>query len=86
MDKLTERELEVARLVANGKKNNQIAETLYMKTRTVERHISTIFSKIVHNGGHSRVAVARWYWDNYKEDDKPKEPKRYLVIEITGDN
>ncbi len=43
---LTARELEVLRLVATGKSNRSIASELYISTRTVERHLSNIFSKL----------------------------------------
>jgi DNA-binding NarL/FixJ family response regulator len=43
---LTERELEVLRLVATGKTNQQIAATLFISEKTVGRHLSNIFTKI----------------------------------------
>ena len=45
-DGLTEREVEVLRLVATGKSNLQIAEELFISARTVARHVSNIFTKI----------------------------------------
>jgi len=51
---LSPRELEVARLVAEGCTNQQIAERLYVSIRTVETHLSHIFAKL---GVSSRVAV-----------------------------
>ena len=43
---LTERELEVLRLVASGANNAEIAESLYLSERTVKGHISAIFGKL----------------------------------------
>jgi len=43
---LTEREVEVLRLVAAGKTNNEIAAELFLSVKTVSRHLSNIFTKI----------------------------------------
>ena len=43
---LTPRELEVLRLVAAGKSNRQIAETLVISEHTVRRHLQNIFAKL----------------------------------------
>jgi ATP/maltotriose-dependent transcriptional regulator MalT len=43
---LTEREVEVLRLIATGLTNNEIAAALYLSTKTVSRHLSNIFTKI----------------------------------------
>jgi len=43
---LTDREVEVLRLVATGKTNRAIAEELFISARTVERHVSNIFRKL----------------------------------------
>src|SRR5690606_16437227 len=42
-DGLSERELQVLRLVAAGRTNRQIADQLLISDRTVERHVSNIF-------------------------------------------
>jgi len=51
---LTARELEVLRLVAEGHTNRAIAEELVISGRTVDRHVSNIFSKL---GVSSRAAA-----------------------------
>ena len=43
---LTEREREVAVLIAAGRSNGEIAAELVLSKRTVEKHISSIFSKL----------------------------------------
>jgi DNA-binding CsgD family transcriptional regulator len=43
---LTARELQVLRLVASGESNKAIAARLCLSERTVERHVSNIFSKL----------------------------------------
>jgi DNA-binding NarL/FixJ family response regulator len=43
---LTDRELEVLRLVASGKTNKAIARELSLSEKTVDRHVSNIFTKL----------------------------------------
>jgi len=43
---LTARELEVLRLIANGKDNAQIARDLFISSKTVKNHISNILVKL----------------------------------------
>jgi DNA-binding NarL/FixJ family response regulator len=43
---LTDRELEVLRLVAAGKTNREIAEALVLSEHTVARHVQNIFAKL----------------------------------------
>jgi DNA-binding CsgD family transcriptional regulator len=43
---LTEREVEVLRLVAEGRSNHDIARELVLSQKTVERHLSNIFTKL----------------------------------------
>jgi len=54
---LTRREREVARLVAEGKSNREIAEVLVLSERTVENHVGNILMKL---GFDSRAQVAVW--------------------------
>jgi non-specific serine/threonine protein kinase len=57
LDDLTEREREVAVLIAEGKSNREIAEQLFLSKRTVEKHAANILSKL---GLTSRAQVVRW--------------------------
>lgn len=43
---LTEREIEVLKEVATGKRNREIAETLFISEKTVKNHISNILAKL----------------------------------------
>ena len=54
---LSRRENEVAKLVADGLSNREIAERLYLSERTVDNHVSHILTKL---GFDSRVQVATW--------------------------
>jgi two-component system nitrate/nitrite response regulator NarP len=51
---LTERELEVLELLAQGATNNAIAQTLFISANTVKRHLKAIFHKL---GVHTRAAA-----------------------------
>ncbi|HWW52243.1 MAG TPA: response regulator transcription factor, partial [Acidimicrobiales bacterium] len=51
---LTEREIEVLCLIAQGHPNKQIAAQLDLSTKTVSRHLTNIFNKI---GVTSRTAA-----------------------------
>lgn len=54
---LTEREREVAALIAQGKSNREIADSLVVSERTVETHVGNILFKL---GFASRTQVAAW--------------------------
>ena len=54
---LTPREREVARLLATGRSNREIADTLVISEATVEVHVKHILSKL---GFRSRSQVAAW--------------------------
>jgi len=55
---LTKRESEVARLVADGLSNKEIAERLVISVRTAEAHVENILVKLNLN---SRTQVAAWF-------------------------
>jgi DNA-binding NarL/FixJ family response regulator len=59
---LTDREIEVLRLVATGMSNTQIADTLTLSEKTVARHLSNIFTKL---GVASRTAAAAFAFEHH---------------------
>ena len=56
---LTERELDVLKLIAKGMTNSQIAEKLVISENTVKGHVSNILSKL-HLADRTQVAVYAW--------------------------
>jgi DNA-binding NarL/FixJ family response regulator len=54
---LGKRELEVARLVAEGLSNKRIAARLFISERTVATHVGNILNKLAFN---SRAQIAGW--------------------------
>ncbi|MGB7565313.1 MAG: response regulator transcription factor [Prochlorococcaceae cyanobacterium] len=60
---LSEREIEIIELVATGLTNQEVAEKLMISKRTVDNHVSNIFTK---TGAKNRVALLNWAMDNGK--------------------
>ena len=58
LSELSEREREVLKLVAAGMSNEEIAERLFLSTRTVERHLSNVYAKLRLSGKSARAAAA----------------------------
>lgn len=58
MGSLSRREREVLRRVASGLSNQEISEELVLSTRTVERHLSNIYTKLGVSGRSARAAAA----------------------------
>jgi DNA-binding NarL/FixJ family response regulator len=59
-DALSPRELEVARLVANGYSNREIATVLVVGEDTVKKHVSHALAKLgLHNRTELALAVAQ---------------------------
>jgi DNA-binding CsgD family transcriptional regulator len=54
---LTRREREVVRLLARGRTNREIADSLVISERTVENHVSNVLSKL---NLETRAQVAVW--------------------------
>ena len=52
---LTDREVEVLRLIARGRSNRQVAEQLVISPKTVGRHVENLYAKL---GVSSRAAAA----------------------------
>ena len=60
---LSGRELEIIELVAEGLTNREIAERLTISKRTVDNHVSNVFTK---TGSKNRVALLNWAMDHGK--------------------
>lgn len=58
---LTPRELEVLALVATGRTNRAIAETLFISEKTVARHVANIFGKL---GVSTRAAATAFAYEH----------------------
>jgi DNA-binding NarL/FixJ family response regulator len=60
-DPLTDRELDVVRLVARGRTNQEVAGELFVSLSTVKTHLGSIQGKLrVRN----RVEIAAWAWES----------------------
>jgi DNA-binding NarL/FixJ family response regulator len=58
---LTERELDVVRLVALGRTNAEIAAELYVSLSTVKTHLASVQLKLA---ARNRVEIAAWAWQH----------------------
>jgi DNA-binding CsgD family transcriptional regulator len=70
---LTGRQLEVARLVADGLTNRQIADKLFLSERTVETHVTNILNRL---GLSSRLRLTRWLTE---QKDSPSSALHVVV-------
>ena len=59
-DPLAKREVEVARLIAEGLTNKQIGTRLFISERTVATHVRNIMNKL---GFDTRAQIASWMAD-----------------------
>jgi DNA-binding NarL/FixJ family response regulator len=61
--RLSSREQEVLRLVAEGLTSKQIAQQLFLSRRTVDTHLTSIFNKLgVESRAHAVAVAARDGW------------------------
>jgi non-specific serine/threonine protein kinase len=68
LSSLTDREREVATLVARGLTNRQVAQELAISERTAENHVAKILRKL---GLSSRIQIASW-----ATEGQPSAPNR----------
>jgi DNA-binding NarL/FixJ family response regulator len=59
--RLSERELDIARGIAAGRTNQEIAAKLFISLSTVKTHIARVQHKL---GVRNRVEIAAWAWEN----------------------
>ena len=86
---LSAREIEIIELVAEGLTNQEIADRLTISKRTVDNHVSNVFTK---TGSKNRVALLNWAMDNGKicRDGfnccvlPELDPPLSLIVELTG--
>jgi len=60
LDRLTEREREVMRLIARGYAYKEVAATLFISVKTVETHVSSVLRKLQLSSRHE---LSRWASD-----------------------
>lgn len=58
LEELTDREIEVLRLIANGKSNAEIGQQVHLSEGTVRNYISTLFAKLNVNDRTQAVVMA----------------------------
>jgi len=56
----TGRELEILRLIAEGKNNEEIADQLFLSVRTVEKHLTNLYFKMGVSGKSARAFAASY--------------------------
>lgn len=66
---LSDRELEVLRLIADGANNSSIAEQLFISEKTVKSHVSNILSKL-HLADRTQAAVLAWREGIVRRDNR----------------
>lgn len=59
LPRLTEREIEVLRLVSEGATNREIARTLFVSEETVKSHLAHVFTKLDVDSRSRAIARAR---------------------------
>lgn len=71
---LTRREMNMLRLVSEGLSNHEIAAQTFLSERTVERHLSNIYTKLGLSGKAARAGAAALYSKTGEEVNKSQVP------------
>jgi DNA-binding NarL/FixJ family response regulator len=74
LDRLTEREREILALLAEGRSNIAISETLHLAIRSVEKNVTAIFTKlglVPDSTDHRRVLAVLRYLEAIREPGAP---------------
>lgn len=66
IEELNENEAKILALVAEGKTNREIGESLYLSEKTVKHYVSNILSKL----GYTRRAEAAAHYARYESDQR----------------
>ena len=61
LENVSDREVEVLQLVAQGQTNQQIADQLFISESTVKKHVNSLYEKI---GLTTRAQLVAWAWKN----------------------
>ncbi len=64
LSKLTEREIEIIKLIKNGSTNKEIAESLFLSPRTVETHRARILKKL---GLKNSLSLVKYINDSFMD-------------------
>jgi LuxR family maltose regulon positive regulatory protein len=59
LEPLSERELDILRLIATGRSNKEIAEILVIAVSTVKSHINNLYGKLGAQRRTQAIAIAR---------------------------
>jgi DNA-binding CsgD family transcriptional regulator len=70
---LTKRERQIARFAAAGVASKEIAERLFLSSRTVDNHLMRVYAKLGVSG-RSELASALRTLPGYARDDRPARP------------
>lgn len=68
--RLTRREVEVLRLVADGLSDREVAARLTISPQTVKFHLSHVLKKL---NVRNRVLAARWHWQHVESQPQQTE-------------
>ncbi|GAA2362763.1 response regulator transcription factor [Dactylosporangium salmoneum] len=71
--RLSGREVEVVRLIARGRTNQEVGAGLFISLSTVKSHVSAIQTKL---GLRNRVEIAAWAWEHGIAGDVRWSPER----------
>jgi len=86
-DQLTDREVEILNLIAQGLTNQEIAKKLFLSLETIRWYTKRIYSKMYVSNRTQAAALAREMGllsDNLTPDSVPKLPKSNLPAQVTA--
>lgn len=81
--KITQRDQEVLRLLAQGCSNKEIAENLHISPRTVKQHLRTLFLRAGITEGRKRVKLATAMFAKADGVMQPRDQLTAKEIQVT---